>query len=332
MPITTPARDAAPLTPAEAAASGLADPRRSGTTHEAAHDGARSTAQGRAHTRHPHVVDGLAQPPARSDRRGLLRSGVLRRIAIRLASAVAVVLVWWAVSAYGTPDPTLRPSPALVWQTLLDLSTLRDGGYNGLTWWQHLEISLGRVALGTVVGVTAGLVLGLAMGVLTPLRVGLEPLLTFVRNLPPLAYFSLIVIWFGIDETPKIILLAIAALPPVAVVTAGAVLGTPVALLEAGRSIGLGRLAVVRRVVIPSALPEVLTGIRLSVAIAYSSVVAAETINGLPGIGGMVRDAQAYNNTAVVIVGILAIGTSGLLIDSLITTLAARVTPWRGHV
>ena len=300
MSTTSPAR---PVAAAEAAVTGLGD---------------------RQH-------DDPAAPGGGRGRRGLLRSPLLRRVTIRVASAGVVVLVWWAVSAWGTPDPTLRPSPALVWRTLVDLSTLQDGGYNGLTWWQHLQISLGRVALGTAIGVAAGLVLGLAMGVITPLRIGLEPLLTFVRNLPPLAYFSLVVIWFGIDETPKIILLAIAALPPVAGVTAGAVLGAPVALVEAGRSIGLGRLAVVRRVVIPSALPEVLTGIRLSVAIAYSSVVAAETIDGLPGIGGVVRDAQAYNNTAVVIVGILAIGTSGLVIDSLITTVAARVTPWRGH-
>ena len=299
-----------PVALTEAAVTGLGDPRPDGSTQSRAPDTRRGS-------------PGLSR---------VLRSPLLRRVAIRLVSAGAVTLAWWAVSAWGEPDPTLRPSPALVWQTLLDLSTTANGGYNGLTWWQHLEISLGRVALGTSIGVAAGLVLGLAMGVVTPLRIGLEPLLTFVRNLPPLAYFSLVVIWFGIDETPKIILLAIAALPPVAVVTAGAVLATPVALVEAGRSIGLGRLAVLRRIVIPSALPEVLTGIRLSVAIAYSSVVAAETINGLPGIGGMVRDAQAYNNTAVVIVGILAIGTSGLVIDSAITTLAARVTPWRGQV
>jgi len=266
-----------------------------------------------------------AEPP-----HGVLSSPVLRRVGLRAASVAAVVLVWWTISAVGEPDPTLRPSPALVWHTMVDLSTMDHGGYNGLTWWQHLQVSLRRVLLGTAIGVSVGLVLGLAMGVITPLRVAVEPILTFVRNLPPLAYFSLVVIWFGIDETPKILLLAIAAAPPVAVVTAGAVTGTPRALLEAGRSIGLSRSGVIRNVVVPSALPEVLTGIRLSVAIAYSSVVAAETINGLPGIGGMVRDAQAYNNTAVVVVGIIAIGVSGLLIDSAIAFVAARVTPWRG--
>lgn len=277
---------------------------------------------------------GATSPEPTRTRTGSTRRSVppvLRRAGLRLLSAGVVVLLWWAVSAVGTPDPTLRPSPALVWHTLVELSTTTDGGYNGLTWWQHLQVSLQRVGLGAGFGIAAGLLLGLLMGVVTPVRIALEPLLTFVRNLPPLAYFSLVVIWFGIDETPKVILLAVAALPPVAVVTASAVLGAPRALVEAGRSIGLGRLAVIRHVVIPSALPEVLTGVRLSVAIAYSSVVAAETINGLPGIGGMVRDAQAYNNTAVVVVGILAIGFSGLLIDGLIAAVAARVTPWRGH-
>ena len=270
-----------------------------------------------------------ASPSASRPRFGV--PPLLGRIGLRLLSAAVLVLLWWAVSAAGEPDPTLRPSPGLVWQTLVDLSSPASGGYNGLTWWQHLEVSLQRVGLGAGFGIAGGLILGLLMGVVAPLRIAVEPLLTFVRNLPPLAYFSLVVIWFGIDETPKVVLLAIAALPPVAVVTAGAVLGAPRSLLEAGRSIGLGRAGVVRHVVIPSALPEVLTGIRLSVAIAYSSLVAAETVNGLPGIGGVVRDAQAYNNTAVVVVGILAIGFSGLLIDIAIAAVADRVAPWRGN-
>lgn len=276
----------------------------------------------------------LRKPPPPTSRGARGRSKAqrawLHRLGLPLISALTLLTVWWGVSAVGEPDPTLRPSPLLVWNTFVELSTLENGGYEGLTWWQHLEVSLWRVGIGAGAGIAAGLVLGLAMGVITPIRIALEPFLTFVRNLPPLAYFSLIVIWFGIDEAPKIILLAIAALPPVAVVTAHAVSGTARDLLEAGRSIGLGRAKLISDVVIPSALPDVLTGIRLSVAIAYSSVVAAETINGLPGIGGMVRDAQAYNNTAVVLVGIFAIGFSGLLIDAAISAVAKRLTPWRG--
>ena len=177
-----------------------------------------------------------------------------------------------------------------------------------------------------------GVILGLAMGSVTWLRSLLEPWLTFLRALPPLAYFFLLVIWLGIDEAPKITLLALAALPPAAVATTAAVVAAPVGLVEAARALGASRAQVIRDVVVPSALPETFTGIRLSVGMAYSSVVAAELFNGIPGIGGMVKDASNYNNTPVVLVGIFAIGFSGLIIDGLLRAAERRAVPWRGKV
>jgi taurine transport system permease protein len=160
----------------------------------------------------------------------------------------------------------------------------------------------------------------------------LEPWLTFLRALPPLAYFFLLVIWLGIDEAPKITLLALTALPPAAVATTAAVVAAPVGLQEAARALGARRRDVIRDVVVPSALPETFTGIRLAVGMAYSSVVAAELFNGLPGIGGLVKDASNYNNTPVVLVGIFAIGISGLVIDGLLRAVERRAVPWRGKL
>jgi len=115
------------------------------------------------------------------------------------------------------------------------------------------------------------------------------------------------------------------------VLLASAVGSAPTALVEAVRALGAGRWEAIRDVVLPSALPEIFTGIRLAVGIAYSSVVAAETINGVPGIGGMVRDAQRYSQTDVVVLGLFAIGLSGLLIDALLRTAEDRLIPWRGR-
>jgi len=114
----------------------------------------------------------------------------------------------------------------------------------------------------------------------------------FLRALPPLAYFFLLVIWLGIDEAPKITLLALAAFPPAAVATTAAVAAAPISLIEAARALGANRSQVIRDVIVPAALPETFTGVRLAVGIAYSSVVAAELFNGIPGIGGMVKDAS----------------------------------------
>ena len=261
------------------------------------------------------------------------RGGFGRRIGLRVLAVALLLGLWWVVSAWGEPDEVIRPSPGLVWDTFVQLNTVHDGvrGYNDLFLWEHLLTSLRRILLGSLIGVVGGLVLGVVLGTVTPVRIMLEPLVTFVRALPPLAYFSLFVIWFGIDESPKIWLLAVAALPPVAVATAAAVVAAPIGLVESARALGARRLDVVRDVILMSALPEIVTGIRIAVGIAYSSVVAAETINGLPGIGGMVRDAQRYNNTAVVLVGIIAIGLSGLIIDGLLSAAGRRVAPWRGR-
>jgi taurine transport system permease protein len=267
---------------------------------------------------------GRATPASRGGRR--------RRVLLRLL-ALAVLSALWEVTARVTRNPTFIPSPAAVWHQLVQTSTTHDGirGYSGHLLIEHLGVSLRRILIGSAIGVAAGLVAGVVMGTVTWIRVVTEPVVTFVRALPPLAYFSLFIIWFGIDETPKLWLLSIAAMPPVAVATAAAVHGAPTGLVEAARALGAGRRQVIRDVVLPSALPEIFTGIRLAVGIAYSSVVAAETINGVPGIGGMVRDAQRYSQTDVVVLGLFAIGLSGLLIDALLRSAEHRLIPWRGR-
>ena len=260
------------------------------------------------------------------------RGGRRRRVLLRLLS-LAVLYALWEITARVMRNPTFIPAPAAVWHQLIETSTVHDGvrGYSGHLLIEHLGVSLRRILIGSVIGVGAGLVAGVVMGTVSWIRVVAEPVVTFVRALPPLAYFSLFIIWFGIDETPKLWLLAIAAMPPVAVATASAVYSAPTGLVEAARALGAGRGQVIRDVVLPSALPEIFTGIRLAVGIAYSSVVAAETINGIPGIGGMVRDAQRYSQTDVVVLGLFAIGLSGLLIDALLRTAENRLIPWRGR-
>jgi taurine transport system permease protein len=260
------------------------------------------------------------------------RGGLRRRLLLRLV-ALAVLGALWALAARVARNPAFIPSPAAVWHQLIVTSTTHDGvrGYSGHLLVEHLGVSLRRILIGSAAGVAGGLLVGVVMGTVTWIRVVLEPVVTFVRALPPLAYFSLFIIWFGIDETPKLWLLSIAALPPVAVATAAAVYGAPAGLVEAAEALGARRTSVIRDVVLPSALPEIFTGIRIAVGVAYSSVVAAETVNGVPGIGGMIRDAQRYSQTDVVVLGLFAVGLSGLLIDALLRAAEHRLIPWRGR-
>ncbi|MFB7933943.1 MULTISPECIES: ABC transporter permease [Streptomyces] len=269
------------------------------------------------------------EPPART-RDGWTR---VRHVALPFGSLLLFLVLWQLLAASGTWSETLVPPPAKVWEAFIEVSGTHGGvrGYNGTTLVEHLGISLRRIALGAGIGIAAGVVFGLLMGTVGWVRSLFEPWITFLRTLPPLAYFSLLIIWLGINEEPKVTLLAVAAFPPVAVSTTTAVTAVPKSLIEAARALGASRWDVVRDVVVPSALPETLTGVRLAVGVAYSSLVAAELVNGLPGIGGMVKDAANYNNTPVVLVGIIAIGVSGLIIDGLLLRLERSVVPWRGR-
>ncbi|MEU7856199.1 ABC transporter permease [Nonomuraea sp. NPDC049141] len=262
----------------------------------------------------------------------LSRRRAAPRFAVRTL-AVLVLLGLWQAVATALDNPSFIPAPKAVWDRFVLLSTTHDGirGYSGSLLIEHLGVSLRRILIGSAIGVAGGLVLGVILGTVPWIRIVAEPVVTFVRALPPLAYFSLLIIWFGIDETPKLWLLAIAALPPVAVATAAAVHGAPTDLVEAAKALGASRRHVIQDVVLPNALPEIFTGVRLAVGIAYSSVVAAETVNGVPGIGGMVRDAQRYLQTDVVVVGLFAIGISGLLIDGILRVAEQRLIPWRGR-
>lgn len=260
--------------------------------------------------------------------------GLFTKAALPLLSVLVFFAVWQTVATLGIWNETFVPYPSTVWRAFIDVSTTHDGarGYAGYLLHEHLYMTLRRVFAGVVIGVVLGVLLGLLMGSVGWLRSVLEPWLTFLRALPPLAYFFLLVIWLGIDEAPKITLLALAALPPAAVATTAAVVAAPVGLQEAARALGATRIQVIRDVVVPSALPETFTGIRLAVGMAYSSVVAAELFNGIPGIGGLVKDASNYNNTPVVLVGIFAIGFSGLIIDGLLRAAERRAVPWRGKI
>jgi taurine transport system permease protein len=261
-------------------------------------------------------------------------AGRLTRAGLPLLSLLVFFGVWQLAAASEIWNQTFVPYPSTVGRAFIQVSTVHDGvrGYAGYLLHEHLYMTLRRVFAGVAIGVVIGVFLGLLMGSIPWFRSILEPWLTFLRALPPLAYFFLLIIWLGIDEAPKVTLLALAALPPAAVATTAAVVAAPVGLVEAARALGASKWQVIRDVVIPSALPETFTGIRLAVGMAYSSVVAAELFNGIPGIGGLVKDASNYNNTPVVLVGIFAIGISGLVIDGLLRTVERRAVPWRGKV
>ena len=163
------------------------------------------------------------------------------------------------------------------------------------------------------------------------MRTVFEPLVSFLRSLPPLAYFTILIFCFGIQDTSKIWLLFLAAFPPITLATMNGVERVRTDRVDAARSLGGSRLQLIRHVVMPSALPDIFTGIRVATGFALTTIVAAETVNGLPGIGGLAWFTKKDTRIDVAILCVIVIGLTAILLDQLIQLCERAFVPWKGH-
>lgn len=259
-----------------------------------------------------------------------------------LAAAVFVVLVgaWWLVTALGVVPPAYLPSPGAVIDAFVQANTCRpisEGssrvvcGEFDYYMWQHLLASLGRIGIGVGAAIVLGPIAGFLMGTIGWLRDALDPYLNFLRALPPLGYVGLLIVWFGIGDVSKYWLLFLAAFPPLVIATMNGVRGVKQDHIRAARSMGASHTQVATRVLLPSVLPELLSGIRIATGLAWTTVVAAELNNGIPGIGGLAYQAGTQIQTALTIASIIVIGIVAVALDSLIKFISRILTPWHGR-
>ncbi|UPK75461.1 ABC transporter permease [Nocardioidaceae bacterium SCSIO 66511] len=253
----------------------------------------------------------------------------IERPLISVGAVLAVLLLWWAVTALDLVKPLFMPEPGAVWDAFI--RTLTDG-YRGHSLLQHLSISLQRVLIGFAIAVVIAVPLGVLAGVSRRLDAVLDPLITFYRVLPPLAYFSLLLIVLGIGEASKVTLLLLAAFPPVFLAVVQGVRSVAKGRIDAARSLGANRRQVMRYVILPSILPELFVGMRVSLGITYTTLVAAEMIAAQMGIGWMVFDAKRYLQTDVVYLGIIIMGITGVVLDGIAKYAQRRIVPWQGKV
>jgi taurine transport system permease protein len=164
-----------------------------------------------------------------------------------------------------------------------------------------------------------------------PFRLVVEPFVNFVRSLPPLAYFTLLIIWFGIDDTAKVWLLFLAAFAPIAIATMAGVESVRRERTDAARSLGANGFQVLVHTVFPSALPDVFTGIRLAVGFTWTTIVAAETVNGIPGIGGLAWATKKQLRVDIAVLCIIVIGLTALALDFVVRMAERIVVPWKGR-
>ena len=252
------------------------------------------------------------------------------RLSARMISTVTilVVLAIWALSArLQLVSPVFLPSPAAVWTKFI---VVINDGFVDATLLQHVIASLGRVFAALVAAIIVGVPVGLAIGISTVGRGIFDPLLEFLRPIPPLAYLPLVIIWFGIGEPSKILVIAIAMLAPVALSTASGVRGVSQERINAARSLGATKRQVVRHVILPSALPSILTGLRIALGAGWSTLVAAELVAATRGLGFMIQSAAQFLVTDVVVMGILVIATIAFVLEFIIRRIEHQLVPWAG--
>jgi taurine transport system permease protein len=249
---------------------------------------------------------------------------------ISVATTVVLLALWWIATHFGWIRPLFLPSPGATFDAFV--SALNGDTQGGTPLVQHVAISLVRVMSAFLLAVVTAVPVGIAMGTSRVVRGIVDPVIEFYRPLPPLAYLPLIVIWLGIDESAKITLIYLACFAPLAMASKAGVRSVAIEQINAARSLGATRWQVIRLVVLPAALPEILTGMRIAIGFGWTTLVAAEMVAATAGLGQMVLNASNFLRTDIVIMGIMLIGLLAYGFDLLMRRAERALTPWKGRM
>lgn len=235
--------------------------------------------------------------------------------------AVLVLLAEWGTRT-GWISPLTLPRPSDVLETLVDL-------YQSGQLYSHLQPSLTRLAMGSLIGASAGVGIGILIGLFSYIRAGLVPLVAAIFPIPKIALLPLFVIWFGIDEGSKYALIAFGTFTPTVVATYGAVDNVDRSLIRMGQSFGLSWVSIVRKIILPGAMPGILSGLRISLAIAIILLVAAEMLGAEYGIGAYILEAGSLYDLERLFAGVLILSLLGVLVSTTIGMIEKRLLRWR---
>ncbi|MEO0457978.1 MAG: ABC transporter permease subunit [Cyanobacteria bacterium P01_A01_bin.114] len=241
---------------------------------------------------------------------------------------MTAILIWFLVTNLGLVDPLFFPTPQSVWTSFVDIL---QNGYKGRPLIQHIGSSLGRLVIAFGLALFSAVPLGLASGYFKPVQAILDPFIEFYRPLPPLAYYTLLVIWLGIEDASKIALLFLAGFAPLYIAMVAGVKRVPRDRVNAALSLGASQWQVFTQIIFPSCLPELFTGLRTALGFMYTTLVAAEMVAAVSGIGWMVLDASKFLRSDIIFVGILIMGAIAIALDVGLRWLQTRYLPWVGR-
>ncbi|TXR50569.1 ABC transporter permease subunit [Phyllobacterium endophyticum] len=231
------------------------------------------------------------------------------------------VLLWYSVTASGYVSPNILPSP-------LTVLTTAEALWSAGTLQHDIWVSLGRIAFGFALGSSTGFLLGIAVGISSRARLVFDRSVQMIRTIPHLALVPLMILWFGIGEQPKVLLVALGALFPVYINTASGIRNVDPKLIELGRAYGLSQREIITQIVLPAALQPILVGVRYALGVAWLTLVVAETIASREGIGYLVQNARELLRTDIIILAIILYSIAGWLADWLIRIVESRLLRW----
>ena len=268
-----------------------------------------------------------APAPERAPSRAGGRRRPRGRAALRLISPVVVLAGWQLASASGLISAQKLPPPTEVWSTAISLITTNSAAYGTLQ--SAMLISLERVAAGFTFGAVAAVALALAAGLSRFGENAVDPLMQMLRTLPLFGLIPVFIVWFGIGEAPKILLIAIGAAIPLYLNTFAGIRSVDSKLAELGQVLHLRKRELVTQIVLPGALPQILVGLRQSLGVAWLALVVAEQVNANAGLGFLISQATQFLRNDVIIVALLVYCALGLITDALVRLLERRALRWR---
>jgi sulfonate transport system permease protein len=252
---------------------------------------------------------------------GLIR--LIKESFSKTAVVLMLFLAWWLASAFTLVQADILPPPAKILRTSIELATTGNLGF-------HLKMSLSRVIRGFLFGGSIGFVLGILMGLSRTVEKLIGPLFHGVRQVPLLGWMPLIILWCGIGETSKVVFISIGALYPMALNTFEGVRSISREYLEVARVFEFKRFRLIRTIILPAALPSILTGIRFSLTIAWMLVVGAEIFSvSAGGLGDMIWSARDTFRMDIVIVGLIIITLIGIILNKSVELLGTHFQQWR---
>ncbi len=251
-----------------------------------------------------------------------------KHTAITLTAWIILILAWYLVTRYNLISSTVMASPKEVIDSFVEL--LKEG-YNGISIWTHIYVSLKRLFIAVIIAIITAVPLGLLSGYIPSFRAAVGSFINFYRFIPPLAYYMLLIIWMGIGDSSKVMLLYLAAFAPIYLVCVDSVGDVKKEYILSAMSMGASGRDIFFKVILPATLPRIFTGVRTAVGFAYTTLVSAEIVAAVSGIGWMVLDAQRFFKIDIIFIGIIIMGITGLLIDLIIRKIGDNFIFWKGR-